>query len=102
MGHSFQYSIMDFYTRFNHMQGKDSYWQVGSDHAGIATQMVVENNLSKNNITRKDLGREKFIKEFGHGKTILKKISLHKLRGWAVPLIGINIDLLLMTDVMTL
>ena len=37
--------------------------KVGSDHAGIATQMVVENNLSKNNITRKDLGREKFIKK---------------------------------------
>ena len=73
MGHSFQYSIMDFYTRFNHMQGKDSYWQVGSDHAGIATQMVVENNLSKNNITRKDLGREKFIKEVWSWKDYSEK-----------------------------
>ena len=55
MGHSFQYAIMDFYTRYHHMHGKDSYWQVGSDHAGIATQMVVENNLSKENISRNDL-----------------------------------------------
>ena len=63
MGHSFQYAIMDFYTRYNHMSGKKSHWQVGTDHAGIATQMVVENNLSKKNIDRKDLGREKFLKE---------------------------------------
>ena len=47
MGHSFQYAIKDFYTRYHHMKGTNSYWQVGSDHAGIATQMVVENNLNK-------------------------------------------------------
>ena len=63
MGHSFQYAIMDLYTRHNHMSGKDAYWQVGTDHAGIATQMVVENNLSKNGVTRNELGREKFLKE---------------------------------------
>ena len=63
MGHSFQYAIMDFYTRYNHMSGKKAHWQVGTDHAGIATQMVVENNLTKKNIDRKDLGREKFLQE---------------------------------------
>jgi valyl-tRNA synthetase len=63
MGHSFQYAIMDFYTRYHHMSGKDSYWQVGTDHAGIATQMVVENNLGKDNKNRIDLGREKFLEE---------------------------------------
>ena len=63
MGHSFQYAIMDFYTRYNHMSGKKAHWQVGTDHAGIATQMVVENNFSKKNIDRKDLGREKFLQE---------------------------------------
>ena len=63
MGHSFQYAIMDFYTRYNHMSGKDAHWQVGSDHAGIATQMIVENNLAKKEITRNDLGREKFLEE---------------------------------------
>ena len=45
------------------MSGKKTHWQVGTDHAGIATQMVVENNLSKKNIDRKDLGREKFLQE---------------------------------------
>ena len=73
MGHSFQYAIMDFYTRYNHMAGKDSYWQVGSDHAGIATQMVVENNLAKKEITRKDLGREKFLEEVWSWKDYSEK-----------------------------
>ena len=63
MGHSFQYAIMDFYTRYHHMKGTNSYWQVGSDHAGIATQMVVENNLANEGKTKNDLGREKFLEE---------------------------------------
>ena len=63
MGHSFQYAIMDFYTRYHHMAGKDAHWQVGADHAGIATQMVVENNLAKKDITRHELGRVKFLDE---------------------------------------
>ena len=63
MGHSFQYAIMDFYTRYNHMSGKKSHWQVGTDHAGIATQLVVENNLSKKNISRLQLGRDDFLNE---------------------------------------
>ena len=63
MGHSFQYAIMDFYTRYHHMSGKDAHWQVGSDHAGIATQMVVENNLAKKEVTRLELGREEFLDE---------------------------------------
>ena len=63
MGHSFQYAIMDFYTRYNHMSGVKTHWQVGADHAGIATQLVVENNLLKKNIYRKEIGREEFINE---------------------------------------
>ena len=63
MGHSFQYAIMDFYTRYRHMNGTDSYWQVGTDHAGIATQMVVENNLLNEGKSKDDLGREKFLEE---------------------------------------
>ena len=63
MGHSFQYAIMDFYTRYHHMKGTNSYWQVGSDHAGIATQMVVENNLANEGKTKNDLGRDKFLEE---------------------------------------
>ena len=74
MGHSFQYAIMDFYTRYHHMKGTDSYWQVGTDHAGIATQMVVENNLLNEDKSKDDLGREKFLdevwkwKEYSEGK----------------------------------
>ena len=74
MGHSFQYAIMDFYTRYHHMKGTDSYWQVGTDHAGIATQMVVENNLLNEGKSKDDLGREKFLdevwkwKEYSEGK----------------------------------
>ena len=63
MGHSFQYAIIDFYTRYHHMNGANSYWQVGTDHAGIATQMVVENNLVNEGKDKNDLGREKFLKE---------------------------------------
>ena len=63
MGHSFQYAIMDFYTRYNHMSGVKTHWQVGADHAGIATQLVVENKLLKKNIYRKEIGREEFINE---------------------------------------
>ena len=61
MGHSFQYAIMDFYTRYNHMRSVKSYWQIGTDHAGIATQLVVENNLVADGIKKEDLGREKFL-----------------------------------------
>ena len=63
MGHGFQNTLMDVLARFKRSKGFDVLWQVGTDHAGIATQMVVENNLSKKNIDRKDLGREKFLQE---------------------------------------
>ena len=50
------------------MQGKEVLWQAGTDHAGIATQMVVEKQLAKQKINRKDLGREKFIKKIWEWK----------------------------------
>jgi valyl-tRNA synthetase len=62
MGHAFQQTIMDALTRYKRMQGNNTLWQVGTDHAGIATQMVVERKLAeKNGPTRKELGREAFI-----------------------------------------
>lgn len=61
MGHGFQVSLMDALIRYNSMCGKSALWQPGADHAGIATQMVVENQLAKNNIKRTDIGREKFV-----------------------------------------
>ncbi|MDG2091432.1 MAG: valine--tRNA ligase [Gammaproteobacteria bacterium] len=61
MGHGFQQSIMDSLTRYQRMQGKNTLWQVGTDHAGIATQMVVERQLQAKEQTKHDLGREKFV-----------------------------------------
>ncbi|PWK53455.1 valine--tRNA ligase [Pleionea mediterranea] len=61
MGHAFQHTIMDTLTRYHRMKGDNTLWQVGSDHAGIATQMVVERNLNADGITRQSLGRDKFI-----------------------------------------
>ncbi|MFW1859339.1 valine--tRNA ligase [Acinetobacter defluvii] len=61
MGHGFNNAIMDALTRYNRMSGKNTLWQPGTDHAGIATQMVVERQLGAQNISRHDLGREKFI-----------------------------------------
>ena len=62
MGHAFQQTIMDTLIRFHRMKGDNTLWQCGTDHAGIATQMVVERKLAKEeNLTRHDLGRENFI-----------------------------------------
>lgn len=61
LGHALDDTLQDILIRYNRMQGKKVLWQPGTDHAGIATQMVVERNLAKEGITRHDLGREKFI-----------------------------------------
>ena len=61
MGHAFQDTIMDTLIRYNRMRGKNTLWQPGMDHAGIATQMVVERKLNGEGISRKELGREKFV-----------------------------------------
>ncbi|BBO26493.1 valine--tRNA ligase [Alteromonas sp. I4] len=61
MGHGFQQTIMDVLTRYHRMKGDNTLWQVGTDHAGIATQMVVERQLNAQGKTRHDLGREAFV-----------------------------------------
>jgi valyl-tRNA synthetase len=61
MGHAFQHTIMDALTRYHRMKGDNTLWQVGTDHAGIATQMVVERQLNAQGQTRHDLGRDKFV-----------------------------------------
>lgn len=61
MGHGFNNAIMDALTRYNRMQGKNTLWQPGTDHAGIATQMVVERQLASQHVSRHDLGRDAFI-----------------------------------------
>lgn len=63
MGHGFNNTIMDTLTRYHRMMGHNTLWQPGTDHAGIATQMVVERQLGLQGISRHDLGREKFIEK---------------------------------------
>ncbi|TWA81162.1 valyl-tRNA synthetase [Azospirillum brasilense] len=61
MGHALTFTLQDVLTRYNRMRGRDALWQPGTDHAGIATQMVVERNLAKEGKTRHDFGRDAFI-----------------------------------------
>ena len=63
MGHGFNNAIMDALVRFHRMRGHNTLWQPGTDHAGIATQMVVERQLAAQGINRHDLGRDKFLEK---------------------------------------
>ena len=63
MGHAFQDTLMDILTRWRRMQGRAALWQPGTDHAGIATQMVVERKLEREGRTRRELGRDAFVEE---------------------------------------
>ncbi|MGB5179038.1 MAG: valine--tRNA ligase [Gammaproteobacteria bacterium] len=79
MGHAFQDTLMDALTRYHRMLGDNTLWQPGTDHAGIATQMVVERQLNSEALTRHDIGREKFIEriwEWKHesGGTITRQL----------------------------
>ncbi|MGE5769611.1 MAG: valine--tRNA ligase [Betaproteobacteria bacterium] len=79
MGHGFNQTLMDALTRYYRMRGHNTLWQPGTDHAGIATQIVVERQLDAQGISRHDLGREKFLekvwewKEYS-GNTITKQM----------------------------
>ncbi len=68
MGHAFQDTIMDALTRYHRMKGRNALWQPGTDHAGIATQMVVERLINSEDKTRHDYGREKFIEKIWQWK----------------------------------
>ncbi len=63
MGHGFNNTIIDTLTRYHRMKGDKTLWQAGADHAGIATQMVVERQLEADGKNRHDLGREAFIEK---------------------------------------
>jgi valyl-tRNA synthetase len=79
MGHGFNQTLMDSLTRYHRMRGDNTLWQPGTDHAGIATQIVVERQLDAQGVSRHDLGREKFLekvwewKEYSGG-TITKQM----------------------------
>ncbi|MGB4246807.1 MAG: class I tRNA ligase family protein, partial [Pseudohongiellaceae bacterium] len=80
MGHGFQNAIMDALIRYNRMLGKKALWQVGTDHAGIATQMVVERQLQRVNKTRHDLGREAFVDKVWEWKEESGNIITQQIR----------------------
>lgn len=83
IGHALDYTLQDIIVRWRRMLGEDALWVPGSDHAGIATQMVVERNLRERGITRQELGRDAFVeevwrwKEHSHGRIVstLKRLG---------------------------
>ncbi len=74
MGHAFQHTLMDALIRYQRMAGKRALRQMGTDHAGIATQMLVERQLQAQGIKRHELGREKFLEKVWEWKALIKKL----------------------------
>ena len=80
MGHALNNSIQDILIRYQKMNGKNTLWMPGTDHAGIATQNVVEKSIAKEGLKRQDLGRDKFIAKVwdwkeSHGATIIRQLK---------------------------
>ncbi len=80
MGHALNNSLQDVLIRFNRMKGLETLWQPGTDHAGIATQAIVEKNLEKEGINKNDLGRDKFIEKVWNWKEQSGGIILEQLK----------------------
>jgi valyl-tRNA synthetase len=80
MGHAFQDTIMDALTRFHRMHGRNTLWQPGCDHAGIATQMVVERQLNSEGLTRQDIGREQFVERIWQWRDVSGGAITQQLR----------------------
>ncbi|MGH8173215.1 MAG: valine--tRNA ligase, partial [Rhodanobacteraceae bacterium] len=87
MGHAFQQTIMDALIRYHRMRGQRTLWQGGTDHAGIATQKIVENQLAAEDKTRHDLGRAKFIERVWSWKEESGSTITHQMRR-----IGASVD----------
>ena len=80
MGHALNNTLQDVLIRYYRMNGHETLWQPGTDHAGIATQAIVEKNLAKQNINRKDIGREKFLEKVWEWKTESGGLILEQLK----------------------
>ena len=86
MGHALNMTLQDILTRYWRMNGRDALWQPGTDHAGIATQMVVERQLAEEGLDRREMGREAFVERVWRwkaesGDTIVRQLR----RGGAAP-----------------
>ncbi|HEX5763967.1 MAG TPA: class I tRNA ligase family protein, partial [Woeseiaceae bacterium] len=80
MGHAFQDTIMDALTRYHRMMGRKTLWQPGMDHAGIATQMLVERQLNAEGTSRSELGRDRFVERVWKWKEESGGSIAHQLR----------------------
>ena len=80
MGHAFQHTIMDALVRYHRMKGDRTLWQPGTDHAGIATQMVVERNLARDGVSRRELGRQKFVDAIWQWKNTSHQVISDQIR----------------------
>ena len=81
MGHAFQHTLMDALTRYHRMRGDAALWQPGTDHAGIATQMVVERQLmERQQPGRRDMGREKFLERVWKWKEESGGVIINQLK----------------------
>ena len=80
MGHAFNNTLQDILIRWKRMQGYNTLWQPGTDHAGIATQALVERKLEKENLNKNSLGREKFIKKVWEWKNQYGDIIINQLK----------------------
>jgi len=80
MGHAFQHTLMDVLIRYHRMQGDNTLWQVGTDHAGIATQIVVENQLKAEGTSRLELGRDQFVERVWAWKQESGSTITHQMR----------------------
>src|SRR5271170_469838 len=80
MGHAFQQTLMDVLIRWHRMRGDNTLWQVGTDHAGIGTQIVVENQLKAEGTSRRQLGRERFIERVWAWRRTSGRTITHQMR----------------------
>jgi len=80
MGHALNNTIQDILIRYHRMKGEESLWMPGTDHAGIATQNVVEKSIAKEGLKRQDLGREKFIEKVRQWKEEYGSTIIHQLK----------------------
>jgi len=80
MGHALDNTLQDILIRFERMRGRDALWQPGTDHAGIATEIVVTNQLAERQINKRDFGREKFIERVWEWKAESGGTIVNQLR----------------------
>jgi valyl-tRNA synthetase len=88
MGHAFNQTIMDSLTRYHRMKGFNTAWVPGTDHAGIATQIVVERQLQEQKLSRHDLGRKNFVAKVWEWKEKSATPSPPRCAAWATAWTG--------------